>query len=84
MKLSELFGGSVAKILDQSVIVGNMKQTAFTLSELTGLSAKTVRKVVNKLVKLGLMEQFQKNKTKYYRFKTQKIRHLIKFIDEDC
>ena len=82
MKLGELFNDSVARILDQSVIVGNMRQTIFTLSELTGLSAKTVRKAVNKLVKLGLMEQFQDDKTKYYRFKTQKIFHLIKFIEE--
>jgi len=82
VKLSELFGGSIAKILDQSVIVGDMKQTASTLAELTGLSSKTIRKVANKLVKLGLMESFREGKTKYYRFKTQKIRYLIKFIEE--
>lgn len=82
MKLSELFGGSIAKILDQSVIVGDMKQTASTLAELTGLSSKTIRKAANKLVKLGLMESFREGKTKYYWFKTQKIRYLIKFIEE--
>lgn len=53
--LASLFGSAEAKILDQSLIVGNMEQTISMLSDSTGLSFKTVQKVVKEFVDKGFM-----------------------------
>jgi DNA-binding transcriptional MocR family regulator len=53
--LASLFGSAEAKVLDQSLIVGNMEQTISMLSDSTGLSFKTVQKVVKEFVYKGFM-----------------------------
>jgi len=83
-KLSDLFYCPVAKVLDQAMIVGNMKQTISSLASLTGLSHKTVRRAVDKLVEFGLMEKIIEGKSEYYRFKTEKVTRLIETIEEIC
>ena len=58
--MTQVFGGPVAKVLDQSVYVGGMEQTIPMLAESTGLSFKTAQKAVLKLNKLGLVKQSRK------------------------
>ncbi len=53
--LTNLFGSAEAKILDQSLIVGNMEQTVRMLSDSTGLSFKTVQKIITEFVNKGFM-----------------------------
>jgi len=53
--LASLFGSAEAKVLDQSLIVGNMEQTIRMLSDSTGLSFKTVQKVVKEFAKKGFV-----------------------------
>lgn len=53
--LASLFGSAEAKMLDQSLIVGSMEQTISMLSDSTGLSLKTVQKVVKEFVNKGFM-----------------------------
>lgn len=55
--LSSLFGSAEAKVLDQSLIVGNMEQTIRMLSDSTGLSFKTVQRVVKEFVGKGFMRR---------------------------
>ena len=58
--LTKIFGNPVAKVLDQSLIVGNMEQTISMLAESTNLSYKTVLTVVRKLSQLGFMKPTRK------------------------
>lgn len=51
-----IFGNPVAKVLDQSLIVGNMEQTISMLAESTTLSYKTVLSTVEKLEKIGFIK----------------------------
>jgi len=77
--LSRIFGGAVAKVIDQALLVGNMEQTISMLAESTGLSYKTVLKVVKKLIELGYMEPTRKiGNAQAYRFKvTNELHELI-------
>ncbi len=58
--LTQIFGGPVAKVLDQAAYVGSMEQTIPMLVESTGLSFKTAQKAVLELNKLGLVKQSRK------------------------
>jgi len=58
--LTQLFGNPMARILDQSVIVGRMEQTIAMLMESTNLSYKTVANVVRRLIVMGYMEEGRK------------------------
>ncbi|MDG6921113.1 MAG: hypothetical protein JRN59_06260 [Nitrososphaerota archaeon] len=58
--LESIFGNSEAKVLDQSLIVGNMEQTISMLEESTGLSFSTVQKTVAKLIDKGFMTPTRK------------------------
>src|SRR2546422_4496467 len=54
--LSSVFINSPeARVLDQAFLVGNMKQTVSMLVESTGLSFKTVQKVLQRLSGKGLV-----------------------------
>jgi DNA-binding transcriptional MocR family regulator len=53
--LASLFASAEARVLDQSLIVGNMEQTISMLSDSTGLSFKTVQKVVKEFVDKGFL-----------------------------
>jgi hypothetical protein len=67
--LSMIFGGPVAKVLDQALYVGNMEQSIPMLVESTGLTFKTVQKAVIKLNKLGYIKRSRKiGNTQTYRF----------------
>jgi hypothetical protein len=55
LPLTDIFGSAEAKVLDQSLIVGNMKQTISMLAESTDLSPDVVDAAVKKLVSLHLM-----------------------------
>jgi len=77
--LTRIFGNPVAKVLDQSLIVGNMEQTISMLAESTGLSYKTVSAVVKKLLKLGFMKPTRKiGNAQAYQFNvTNELHELI-------
>ncbi|MHA1973321.1 MAG: hypothetical protein ACTSW1_10020 [Candidatus Hodarchaeales archaeon] len=77
--MTQLFGNPIARILDQSVIVGKMEQTIAMLMESTNLSYKTVAKEVKRLVRMGYMEEGRKigNATTY---KFQVSNHLSGLI----
>ena len=55
--LTRIFGNAIARVLDQSLMVGRMEQTISMLVESTNLSYKTVEKTVKRLVEQGYMEQ---------------------------
>jgi len=76
--LAQVFGGPVAKVLDQSVYVGDMDQTIPMLAESTGLSFKTAQKAVLKLNKLGLVKQSRRiGNTQTYRFDVRNDLHEL-------
>lgn len=54
---SVVFGGPVAKVLDQTLYVGNMEQTIPMLAESTGMDYKTVKIAVERLENLGFMKK---------------------------
>jgi DNA-binding MarR family transcriptional regulator len=76
--LTQVFGGPVAKVLDQSLYVGNMEQTVPMLAEATGLTYKTVKKAVLKLNKLGLVKRGRRiANAKTYRFDVERDMHEL-------
>lgn len=78
--LTKIFGNPTAKVLDQSLIVGNMEQTISMLMESTGLSYKTVDKVVDRLISTGLMKFTRKiGNAKAYSFSVEN--HLSELIN---
>jgi len=82
--LCSVFGGPVAKVLDQSMYVGNMEQTIPMLVESTGLSFKTVQKAVERLTALRLVKKSRKiGNTQTYRFDAAgTLRHLLAWADQ--
>ena len=58
--LSKIFESPIARIIDQSLLVGNMEQTISMLSASTNLSFKTVQNAVKKLENLGIMSPTRK------------------------
>lgn len=76
--LSAIFGNPIAEVLDQSLIVGNMEQTISMLTELTGLSYKTVLSAVTKLEKLGFVKATRKiGNAQAYRFEVKNELHEL-------
>jgi predicted transcriptional regulator len=76
--LAQVFGGPVAKVLDQSVYVGAIEQTIPMLAESTGLSFKTAQKAVLKLNKLGLVKQSRRiGNTQTYKFDVRNDLHEL-------
>ena len=74
----QVFGGPVAKVLDQAMYVGDMEQTIPMLVESTGLSFKTVQKSVMRLNKLGVVKRSRKiGNTQTYRFDVKKDLHEL-------
>lgn len=75
-----MFGGPVAKVLDQTLYVGGIEQTIPMLAESTGLTFKTVQKAVFKLNKLGLVRKGRRiGNAQTYRFEVEG--HLHKLIE---
>jgi hypothetical protein len=50
---TSIFGGPVARLIDQALIVGTMEQTTSILADSTNLSYKTTKEALEKLVKMG-------------------------------
>lgn len=77
--LTAVFGNPIAKLLDQTLIVGNMEQTISMLAESTDLAYKTVASAVEKLVNMGYMTATRKiGNAQAYKFKVEN--HLSEFI----
>jgi len=75
---SSVFDGSVAKVLDQVLYVGNMEQTIPMLAESTGLDYKTVKAAVERLEKCRLMKRGRKiSNAQTYRFEVEKDLHQL-------
>ena len=73
-----IFGGPIARVLDQSLIVGNMEQTVSMLTESTHLSYKTVQTALEKLVKLGFVTETRKiGNAQAYRFEVENDLHNL-------
>jgi len=76
--LTRVFGGPVAKVLDQTMYVGSMEQSIRMLSESTGLTYKTVQKAVTKLEKMKLMKRSRKvGNAQTYRFDARNDLHEL-------
>lgn len=57
---ASIFGGPVARLLDQALIVGKMEQTIAILADSTNLSYKTTKEALEKLVKIGFVTPTRK------------------------
>jgi len=83
--LTNLFGNpqgrAIAKVLDQSIIVGNMEQTVRMLAESTNLDYKTVQKSLKRLEKCGFVRTSRKvGNAQTYRFNVENHLHdLVNF-----
>jgi len=74
--LTQVFGGPIAKVLDQAMYVGNMEQTIPMLVESTGLTYKTVQKAVVKLNRLGVVKRSRRvGNAQTYRFDVRNDLH---------
>jgi hypothetical protein len=66
---ASIFGGAVARLLDQALIVGNMEQTITILADSTNLTYKTTKTALQKLEKMGFVASTRKiGNTQAYRF----------------
>lgn len=75
---TQVFGGPVARVLDQAMYVGDMEQTIPLLSESTGLSFKTVQKAVNRLIERRLVKRSRKiGGAQTYRFDVKNDLHEL-------
>ena len=82
--LTKIFESPVARIMDQSLLVGNMEQTISMLAESTNLSFKTVQKAVKKLESLGVMAPTRKvGNAQAYKFNVEcEIHKLVDWATE--
>jgi DNA-binding Lrp family transcriptional regulator len=82
--LARIFENPVARIIDQSLLVGNMEQTISMLSESTNLSFKTVQKTVKKLEELRIMSPTRKvGNAQAYKFNVEcEIHKLVDWATE--
>ena len=83
--LTNLFGNpqgrAIAKVLDQSVLVGNMEQTIRMLSDSTNLDYKTIQKSLRRLERCGLVKKSRRvGNAQTYRFNVENHLHdLVNF-----
>ena len=82
--LTKVFGGPVARVLDQATYVGSMEQTIPMLAESTGLSFKTAQKAVLKLSSVGLVKRSRRiGNTQTYKFDVKNELHeLIEWAEK--
>lgn len=57
---ASIFGGPIARLFDQALIVGNSEQTISLLSKSTNLSYKTTKEALMKLVEMGFVKPTRK------------------------
>lgn len=73
-----IFGGPIARVLDQSLIVGNMEQTISMLAESTNLSYKTAKTALERLIELGFVTETRKiGNAQAYRFEVENDLHNL-------
>jgi len=73
-----IFNNPIAKVLDQSMIVGNMEQTASMLAESTELDYKTVKSVLDHLINLKFVQKTRKiGNAQAYRFDVENDLHEL-------
>jgi len=83
--LTTLFGNpqgrAIAKLLDQSVLVGNMEQSIRMLADSTELDYKTVQKSLERLAEWGLVKKGRKiGITQTFKFNVEDDLHdLVNF-----
>ncbi len=83
--LTSLFGipqgRVIAKVLDQSILVGNMEQTIRMLADSTNLDYKTIQKSLMFLEKRGLVAKSRKvGNAQTYKFTVENHLHdLVNF-----
>lgn len=76
--LYSVFGGPVARVVDEARIVGNMEQTISMLAEATRLDYKTVQKALERLARLGLVKKTRKiGNAQAYRFNVENELHPL-------
>ena len=76
--LSSVFTSPEARVLDQAFLVGNMKQTIPMLEESTGLSFKTVQKVLQRLSGKGFVAHAGKiGNAQAYQFRVENDLHEL-------
>lgn len=76
--LSSVFSSPEARVLDQAFLVGNMKQTIPMLAESTGLSFKTVQKVLQRLSGKGFVAPNGKlGNAQAYQFRVENELHEL-------
>ena len=76
--LSSVFTSPEARVLDQAFLVGNMKQTVPMLAESTGLSFKTVQKVLQRLSGKGFVAPAGKvGNAQAYEFRVENELHEL-------
>ena len=82
--LTRIFESPAARIMDQSLLVGNMEQTVSMLAESTNLSFKTVQKTVRKLEDLRIMSPTRKmGNAQAYKFNVEcEIHKLVDWATE--
>lgn len=75
---SSIFSSPEARVIDQAFLVGNMKQTISMLEESTGLSFKTVQKVLQRLSGKGFVAPAGKiGNAQAYQFKVENELHEL-------
>ncbi len=73
-----LFGGPVARVLDEARIVGNMEQTVSMLSRSTKLDYKTVQTAIDRLTKHGMVQKSRRvGNAQTYRFNVENDLHSL-------
>jgi DNA-binding transcriptional regulator YhcF (GntR family) len=74
--LSSVFSSPEARVLDQAFLVGKMRQTVPMLAESTGLSFKTVQKVLQRLSGKGFVGPAGKiGNARAYQFRVENELH---------
>ncbi len=69
---ASIFGGPIARLFDQALLVGNSEQTITILAESTNLSYKTTKEALTKMVKMGFAAPTRKiGNAQAYKFQTE-------------
>ena len=83
--LTALFGNpqgrAIAKVLDQSALIGNMEQTIRMIADSTDLDYKTIQKSLRRLEKYGFIKKSRKvGNAQTYKFNVENDLHdLVNF-----
>lgn len=85
MPLTKIFEGTVARILDQIVLMGNCEWDSEVMKEATNISDTGFYRSIKLLKKFGIViseDKFHNDRWhKYYRFNTELCHDLIIFLN---